>query len=109
LAEPNIRLEYDAEGLLDDCLASLKQGEFFCSLDDFDHAAESALSIKQLSPAELNIFNLVSSAKTSNEIAALLSVSVRTVDNHRSNITKKLSLRGSNALLKFAIQYNKSE
>jgi DNA-binding CsgD family transcriptional regulator len=29
---------------------------------------------------------------------------VRTVDNHRNNISAKLNLRGSHALVKFALQ-----
>jgi len=46
--------------------------------------------------------------KTSKEIANELGVSARTIDNHRANICTKLDLRGSHALVKFAVQH-KSE
>ncbi|MBK7010780.1 MAG: hypothetical protein IPH36_20210 [Saprospiraceae bacterium] len=45
----------------------------------------------------------MSEGRTSAEIADLL-LSPNTVDNHRSNITKKLKLEGKNSLLKFSIR-----
>ena len=39
---------------------------------------------------------------TSKEIASFLKLSVRTVDNHRQNICRKLNLHGTHSLLKFA-------
>ncbi len=61
-----------------------------------------------LTPTERRILRLLSENRTSREIADLLFVSVRTIENHRANICTKLDLRGSNALLKFAIEH-KSE
>ena len=93
----------DAEDLLAQCLQCLEKGEQYSSLDE---ANEQRQELKTLSEAERHIFSLVSSGKSSYEIADLLSLSVRTVDNHRSNIAKKLDLRGPNALLKYAIAKN---
>jgi DNA-binding CsgD family transcriptional regulator len=45
---------------------------------------------------------------TSREIAEKLSVSVRTVENHRNNICSKLGVNGSHALIKFALQHQSS-
>jgi DNA-binding NarL/FixJ family response regulator len=54
-------------------------------------------------PTEKVILKLISDGKTSNEIGSLLFISPHTVENHRSNMTKKLQLEGKNSLLKFSI------
>jgi len=61
-----------------------------------------------LTSAERRVLSLLAEYKTSKEIAAELGVSARTVENHRANICVKLDLRGSHALVKFAIGH-KSE
>ncbi|MDP6625900.1 MAG: response regulator transcription factor [Nitrospinota bacterium] len=61
-------------------------------------------SLQSLSISEKRIIKLISRNKTSKEIAHELSLSFRTVQNHRSNICKKLDINGPNALLQFAIQ-----
>ncbi len=58
-----------------------------------------------LSPTEKIIMKLVSEGKSSANIAALLFISVNTVDNHRANIARKLNLEGKNSLMKFAMQH----
>ena len=45
-----------------------------------------------LTKSELKIVRLISESYTSKEIADELSISVRTVDKHRSNIVGKLKL-----------------
>jgi DNA-binding NarL/FixJ family response regulator len=65
---------------------------------------ESNPGLEELTPAERRVLNLVAANKSSKEIAETLFVSVRTVENHRQNISSKLGLRGSNSLLKFAIE-----
>jgi len=61
-------------------------------------------SLEDLTPAELRILKLIAESKTSKEIADLLSISYKTVENHRTNIASKLHLRGSHSLLKFALE-----
>jgi DNA-binding NarL/FixJ family response regulator len=61
-------------------------------------------SLEDLTPAELRVLKLVAGNKTSKEIADLLSISHKTVENHRTNIASKLHLRGSHSLLKFALE-----
>lgn len=63
--------------------------------------------IELLTPVEKNILSLVAENKSSKEIAELLLISHRTVEKHRNNICKKLNLKGSYALLKFAIEHRK--
>jgi DNA-binding NarL/FixJ family response regulator len=58
--------------------------------------------IESLTPAERRILKLVGEDYTSKEIANLLNLSVRTVDNHRQHICDKLKLHGTHSLLKFA-------
>ena len=61
-----------------------------------------------LTPTERRVLKLIAENKTSKEIAEELFVSHRTIDAHRANISRKLNLSGSLALIKFAAA-NKSE
>ncbi len=68
---------------------------------------KSVPGIDDLTPTERNVLKLIAEGKTSKEIAVAFNVSVRTIDNHRLNISGKLQIHGTHQLLKFAIQ-NKS-
>jgi len=59
----------------------------------------------RLSKTESKILDMIARGMSSRDIASYQCISVRTVDNHRHNITKKLQLSGPNALVKFAIGY----
>jgi DNA-binding NarL/FixJ family response regulator len=59
----------------------------------------------RLSKTEAKILDMIARGMSSRDIASYQCISVRTVDNHRHNITKKLQLSGPNALVKFAIGY----
>jgi len=61
--------------------------------------------IEDLTTAERRILKLIAEDRTSKEIADLLQISVKTVDNHRLNICRKLNLHGSHSLLKFAFDH----
>lgn len=70
-----------------------------------DRVRELLLSkpqIEALTPSERRILKLIGEDYTSKEIADLLKLSVRTVDNHRQHICNKLKLHGTHSLLKFA-------
>ncbi len=64
--------------------------------------------LNQLTPTERRILKLVADEKTSKEIGEQLYISYRTVETHRTNISRKLNLQGSLALVKFAVAH-KSE
>lgn len=66
---------------------------------------EGSSSLADLTPTERRILFLLAELKTTKEIAAELSISPRTVDNHRAHICSKLDLQGSHALVKFALQH----
>jgi DNA-binding NarL/FixJ family response regulator len=63
-----------------------------------------------LTPTERRIMRLIADGKTSKEIGAELSIHYRTIENHRTNICRKLNLEGegANALLRFALQHKSS-
>lgn len=97
------------------CLHAVSRGQIYTSSDVttylFKRASRTAKAVDglgSLTPSERKILRLIADYKTSREIADELSVSVRTVENHRSNISAKVGVSGSHALIKFAIQ-NRSE
>lgn len=61
-----------------------------------------------LTTSERRVLELVSEAKSNKQIAHELFISVRTVENHRSNICAKLDLEGKNALLTYALTHKNS-
>jgi DNA-binding NarL/FixJ family response regulator len=61
--------------------------------------------VSLLTDSELRIFKLVGKSKTSQEISDELFISIKTVENHRTNMCKKLKLKGKNSLLKFALEH----
>jgi len=65
-------------------------------------------SINSLTPTEKRILSLIGDYLTSKEIAAKLFISIRTVEHHRASIALKLDLKGSHALLKFALDHKDS-
>ena len=61
--------------------------------------------LDDLTSAERRILKLIAEDRTSKEIADLLQISFKTVENHRLNICHKLNLHGSHSLLKFAFDH----
>lgn len=70
--------------------------------------AQSHPALNDLTPTERCVLRAVAGYRSSKDIAAELFLHYRTVENHRTNICRKLGLQGSNALLKFALKH-KSE
>jgi DNA-binding NarL/FixJ family response regulator len=65
---------------------------------------DSARAAHPLSNREKQILQLVAEGFSTREIAGRLGLSVRTVDNHRTNIMRKLNLHNVAALTRYAIQ-----
>lgn len=57
-----------------------------------------------LTHREKEILKLLAEGKTSREIAELLYISLRTVQNHRANLMRKLNIRRTADLIKYAMQ-----
>ncbi len=67
--------------------------------------AQDVQALSLLTPAEKKILRLLTEFKSNKEMADQLFVHIRTIENHKTNIAKKLDLKGRNALLKFAMAH----
>jgi len=63
-----------------------------------------APSYQQLSPREREVLRLVAQGRTNKEIAGQLSLSVRTVERHRSSIMNKIGLQNRAELVAYAVR-----
>lgn len=61
---------------------------------------------KDLSGREMEIFKLIAEGDSNRAIAEKLFISVRTVETHKNNIMKKIGLKTTVDLVKFAIKNN---
>jgi DNA-binding NarL/FixJ family response regulator len=59
---------------------------------------------EELTPREEEVVTLVAEAHTNKEIAGLLGLSEKTVENHRSNAMRKLGMRDRVELVRYAIR-----
>jgi DNA-binding NarL/FixJ family response regulator len=59
---------------------------------------------EELTPREEEIVKLVAEAHTSKQIAAILHLSEKTVENHRANAMRKLGMRDRVELVRYAIR-----
>ena len=59
---------------------------------------------QSLSAREREVLKLVAEGNTNKGISALICVSIKTVEKHRSNLMKKLNVHNSAALTAFAIE-----
>ncbi len=61
--------------------------------------------LNQLTAAERRVLQLIAAEMGTGDIARELSVSIRTVENHRAHICGRLGLQGRDALLRFALTH----
>ena len=57
-----------------------------------------------LSLRETEVMRLIAEGKTNNEIGGLLSISTRTVENHRAHVLRKLHLKGTADIVRYAME-----
>lgn len=85
-------------------IRAVMQGQTFFD-DSLKQKAEKRESGEvPLSRRELEIVKLIGQGKTSQEIADALFIGKTTVDTHRKNILKKLSLSGKSELLRYSME-----
>ncbi|MFM2267759.1 MAG: hypothetical protein RL757_1200 [Bacteroidota bacterium] len=102
----------DAVNDLVKAIAEVRKGKIFAPLPSKGETKTSPLwgaggqipSITRLTKTEILVLTAIAEQKTSREIAAAMFVSLKTIENHRNNISRKLNLNGSNSLLKFALE-----
>ncbi len=107
-------LKEDADKELFSAIETIRQGKTYISpyfsedlIQDLVQIAKgtgASLEIDSLTTREREILKLIAEGKSSKEIADLLCISARTVDNHRANIMEKLNLKKATDLVKYAIQ-----
>jgi DNA-binding NarL/FixJ family response regulator len=62
--------------------------------------------LSSLSPREKEILQLIAEEHTSNEIANLLFISVKTVEKHRAKLMEKLNVRNIAGLVRMAVKFH---
>jgi DNA-binding NarL/FixJ family response regulator len=72
--------------------------------DAAERADERGEEFDLLTPRELEVLKLIAEGHTSKEIAALLVISIKTVDRHRTNMLDKLGMRDRVELTRYAIR-----
>ena len=108
-------LKEDAPKELFAAIAKLRQDKTYISpyfsdkvVDDLvqigKRDAKVIFEMDPLTTREREVLKLVAEGKSSKEIAALLFISVFTVNNHRASIMEKLNLRKATDLVKYAIR-----
>lgn len=68
-----------------------------CALGDAAHRPD-------LTPRERQVLHLIAAGSTNADIATRLSISIKTVDNHRTHMMAKLELHSVNQLLAYALK-----
>jgi DNA-binding NarL/FixJ family response regulator len=103
-------LKKDADAELFAAIDRIRKGKFYVSPHLSEDFAESWARLRGdqgrhlLTNREKEVLKLVAEGKSSKEIAGVLFISVHTVERHRANIMRKLSLRNTADLVKYAIQ-----
>lgn len=63
------------------------------------------MALQRLTAREREILQLIAESNSTKEIASRLNISVKTAENHRTNLMKKLDLHDVASLTRFAIEY----
>ena len=72
--------------------------------DFIERADQRGNDFDVLTPRELEVLKLIAEGHTSKEIAAMLVISVKTVDQHRTNMLDKLRMHDRVELTRYAIR-----
>ena len=106
-------LKDSADQDLVEAVSEVSKGRSFFSpavarmmLDDYVRRGEHRLTdrYESLSEREREVFQLIAERKTNKEVAALLSVSLSTVETHRANIMEKLDLHSAADIVLYAVR-----
>lgn len=69
-----------------------------------DEAARGIEPIESLTPRQREILQLIAEGQSTKEIAAILGVSVKTIETHRARLTERLDIHDVAGLVRFAIR-----
>jgi DNA-binding NarL/FixJ family response regulator len=70
-----------------------------------ESASEPTDLLKALTSREIDVIRLIAEENSSVEIAEKLFISLNTVETHRKNLFKKLNVKNSLGLIKFALRH----
>lgn len=99
-------------------IEQILRGEIFVSdrikgkmLQQFVHLRNNEVvsPIEKLSDREMEVLQLIGNGYGTREIASILALSVKTIDSYREHLKEKLSLPSSSDLVRYAIQWMKSQ
>jgi DNA-binding NarL/FixJ family response regulator len=68
------------------------------------YLAKTELPYEPLTPRERQVLQLIAEGKTTKETAAVLDVSVKTAETHRTNLMEKLDIHSTAGLVRYAIR-----
>jgi DNA-binding NarL/FixJ family response regulator len=108
-------LKSDAKRLLISAIEALTQHQAFLTpsvsvmvleryLNPDLSAGASTDQVQSLTPREREVVQLIAEGRTTKEVAAILGVSEKTIEAHRSNILRKLQLHSVADLVRYAIR-----
>jgi DNA-binding NarL/FixJ family response regulator len=99
------------EDLIEACRAAMRGQSFLYPSavhtlvrDLIERADERGTEFDLLTPREVEVLKLIAEGYTSKEIAAMLVISIKTVDRHRTNMLDKLGMRDRVELTRYAIR-----
>ncbi|HEX9351770.1 MAG TPA: response regulator transcription factor [Gaiellaceae bacterium] len=99
------------DDIVDACRAAMRGHSFLYPSavhtlvrDFIERADQRGDDFDLLTPRELEVLKLIAEGNTSREIAAMLVISIKTVDRHRTNMLEKLSMRDRVELTRYAIR-----
>ena len=106
----NLLIKDDGIEEIEKCISAVLSGEIYYS-SSLESGIKTSIDlqlkkIQRLTPSERTIIRLIAQDKTSAAIGIQLSMSVRTVEKHRSNIISKLDANnGTDSLKQWTIEY----
>lgn len=78
-------------------------------LETYSGRGTSSSPIEQLSDREFEVFHLIGQGRSNQEIAQQMHLSLKTIAVHQANIRRKLHLRASSDLIRFAVRWEASQ
>ena len=107
-------LKEDADSELFSAIEKIRRGRAYISpilnadlADNFIQMCRGdhhTLSVEKLTSREREVLKLIAEGQTNKKIGDLLFISIRTVENHRANIMRKLRFKNSSDIVKYAIR-----
>ena len=111
-------MKHEAADKVMAAIESILHGEIYLSdrlkgklLQQFVHQRnpQPVSPTEKLSDREMEVFRLIGTGYGTREIAGLLNLSVKTIDSYRENLKAKLDLPTGGDLMRYSIQWMKSQ